>query len=86
MNYKLKQMVAKLLKLAIRVSEETVHDVFVDYAGHVGWLDVKVYIGGHGNGTVLYLVESYNNNHPLKEFMVQDAIDYLYKLLRGESL
>ena len=41
-----KQLAGRITQLAMQLSEDTDHDVFVDYSPHVNWLVVLVYLGG----------------------------------------
>ena len=41
-----KQLAGRITQLAMQLSEDTEHDVFVDYSPHVNWLVVLVYLGG----------------------------------------
>lgn len=35
-----------IIEKAIEVSDKTKHDVFVDWAPHVQWVEVDIYLGG----------------------------------------
>lgn len=39
-----------IIEKAIEVSDKTKHDVFVDWAPHVQWVEVDIYLGGWKTG------------------------------------
>ena len=43
-------MAAELIRTAVDVSTNTVHDVFVQYSPHVQWLSVDIWIDGWFEG------------------------------------
>ena len=43
-------MAAELIRTAVDISTNTVHDVFVDYSPHVQWIDVRIWIDGWNEG------------------------------------
>ena len=43
-------MAAELIRTAVEVSTNTVHDVFVQYSPHVQWLSVHIWIDGWFEG------------------------------------
>jgi hypothetical protein len=45
MNKKM-QLVLDIMQLGVEISQNTTTDVFVEYAGHVDSLDIRVFYGG----------------------------------------
>lgn len=81
------EKVQKIMALAVQVSFETEHDVFVRQSGHVNSIDAQVYEGGwseegeranlgsnqHVNGTIYLLEENIS--------LLDSAIEHLEQLL-----
>ena len=47
---KIMQLVLDIMRLGVEISKNTTTDVFVEYAGHVDLLCVKIYKGGWEKG------------------------------------
>ena len=41
-----KILLQKIILKAYEITKNTKHDVFVNFSGHVNWLDVTIYING----------------------------------------
>lgn len=41
--------IEKIICLGVEISFLKIHDVFVDYSGHVNLIDVRIYLGGWRN-------------------------------------
>jgi hypothetical protein len=42
----MENLISAIVKLAIKVTLETQHDVFVNISGHVEWVEISIYEGG----------------------------------------
>jgi len=43
---RIKSKIASLVKLSMQITEDTDHDMFFDYSGHVNQFSVDIHIGG----------------------------------------
>ena len=51
---KIMQLVLDIMKLGVEISQNTTTDVFVEYAGHVDCLYVRIYVDGWKKGVEHY--------------------------------
>ncbi len=80
------EKVQKIMALAVQVSFETEHDVFVRQSGHVNSIDAQVHIGGWDENT--YPVNLGKNKDQLGQIsLVEENIDLLESAIKHlESL
>lgn len=63
-----KEIAAELIQKAVEVTNTTNHDVFVDYAPHVNWIDIRIYHNGwHKEATGACLYVHFDANYDTEE-------------------
>ncbi len=80
---KIMKLVLDIMKLAVEIYKNTKTDVFVEYAGHVDLLSVRIYKGGWIKNKKCYSKNVYLDvaKHRTEEDII-DALEEIYAELR----
>jgi len=75
---KIMKLVLDIMQLAVEISENTKTDVFVDYAGHVDQLRMRIYVDGWEDGKEHYSRNIYLNTNAYR--VEEDIIETLEEI------
>jgi hypothetical protein len=82
MSSVIKKLIGEIIELAIEVTNQTKHDVFVNYSGHVNSINVNYHVNGYYSGAPqTYIVDLYIDLDENKISKLKQAKRKLKKLL-----
>ena len=82
MKKEIKEKVMKIMDLALIKSEKNKNTIFLDFSGHVEWLEISIYKDGWENSTEVFFkkrIKIYKKN-------IFEELDETIKKIRGVGL